>query len=388
MPLGRPNTSRPRVAERPARGPIAAVRAWSSAGAAAGSIAVVAAWTAGLVFNDRWLWSQWLWWLPTAMAALGAWSLVVASRLIDRRAARGLRRIGVGTALAVTLSLGIEARPRAPLNPALSAGDGEAIRVAYWNLSWADPAGAAGVLDRGDLSADVLVIANPRPGRSELPEAIAARFAAPPPTDPLEPARGAAYIARTGFTTIGSRFPIRAHGRVGLSGFRTSWARARLSNTESGVIFVEIDHPTIGTLTLWIVDLPSDPTVHREAMLERMADDIAAWDRRVTRPDGIGRWRSAVDEGRASFPRPDIVVGDFNTPRGSRSLRALVGDLAESHAAVGLGFGHTWPRPLPLWAIDLAFTDPESVRAVRTETIDTGHALHHAIRVTAVIRPE
>ncbi|MEM7755636.1 MAG: endonuclease/exonuclease/phosphatase family protein [Planctomycetota bacterium] len=342
-------------------------------------------WGVGIAFNDRFLWSQWLWWIPTAPAAIAAVVALIGSRLLDRHAARTLRRLALGATALVLVALATEARPHGLLLGSTPDPNAPTISVAYWNLSWAEPAPAARAIAEGRLDADVLVIANPRPGRTELANVIADRYAAPPPADPLAADTGPSFIARVNFTTIASRYPIRAHGRAALTGFKTSWSKARLSNAEAGVIFVELDHPGAGTVTLWIVDLPSDPMVSRPALTARMASDIANWNRRVTRSDGIGRWRTQPDETRIAFPTPDIIVGDFNTPRGSHSLRALIGQAIDAHAAVGTGFAHTWPRPIPLWAIDLAFVHVRTATPIAFDAIDTGHSFHHAIRVTAAL---
>ena len=103
-----PTTTRP---PRPRRGPIAAARRWSACAAAAASIAVVLAWGVGVAFNDRFLWSQWLWWIPTAPAAIAAVVALIGSRLLDRHAARTIRRLALGATALVLVALATEARP-------------------------------------------------------------------------------------------------------------------------------------------------------------------------------------------------------------------------------------------------------------------------------------
>ena len=119
----------------------------------------------------------------------------------------------------------------------------------------------------------------------------------------------------------------------------------------NGIIALTLDTnaDAASDLTIWIVDLPSDPTIHRNNIMTRA--------------------KAAATE--ANLPTPDIILGDFNAPAHSRSLRTLTDDLAHQHTAA------TWPQPTPLWAIDLAFTNtPAHAAAIPTEG-----ALHKAIRV-------
>jgi vancomycin resistance protein VanJ len=49
---------------------------------------------------------------------------------------------------------------------------------------------------------------------------------------------------------------------------------------------------------------------------------------------------------------PDIVVGDFNSPRRSRALSALPEGYVHAYDAVGRGWSYTWPAWFPVYAID------------------------------------
>ena len=73
-----------------------------------------------------------------------------------------------------------------------------------------------------------------------------------------------------------------------------------------------------------------------------------------------------------------MIVGDFNTPRGSASLRALVGERREVFAARGWGPGGTWPRRMPLWGIDLGFVGRD-VDVEGARVLDPGAGGHRAL---------
>ncbi len=349
----------------------------------------VLAWLVGLVLNDRFPWSQWLWWMPTLAVAGGAWGAIGLSRLVSKRGGRRMRRVAIAAASVATVWVGVEMRPWNALNrsepaPGLIAGD--AMTIAYWNLAASSAAPAIPQIEA--LGADVLIIANAGSGdRGAFSRALQDRYAGAD-DDPR------AYIAQVGWTTIASRFPIVATGRVALSDFETAWAWNNQQSVMSGVSFVEL---ATGKLlgdaydaeahftTVWIVDLPSSPRLHRPRMLRGMAGDLENWDKRITAVDEIGRWTTRTDGGRGGFPSADLIVGDFNTPRGSTSLRELVADRVDLHQAVGVGLDATFLRPLPFWAIDLAFANTRTVLPVTFEAVETGYSYHRAIR--AQLRP-
>ena len=50
--------------------------------------------------------------------------------------------------------------------------------------------------------------------------------------------------------------------------------------------------------------------------------------------------------------RPDLILGDFNTPRDSAHFDAWRGELTHAFEAAGDGWDLTWPWPLPVLSID------------------------------------
>jgi endonuclease/exonuclease/phosphatase family metal-dependent hydrolase len=65
--------------------------------------------------------------------------------------------------------------------------------------------------------------------------------------------------------------------------------------------------------------------------------------------------------------QPDLILGDFNTPEGSYSLRSTLGkEYSDAYQVVGKGFGYTWPAWIPSMRIDLILTrNPNSVKQHR-----------------------
>jgi endonuclease/exonuclease/phosphatase (EEP) superfamily protein YafD len=85
------------------------------------------------------------------------------------------------------------------------------------------------------------------------------------------------------------------------------------------------------------------------------------------------------------FPAPDLIVGDFNIPRGSRSLRRLTLGYPHAHSQAGHGHAGTYPRHRQLVHIDHMFVGPR-LRAARYETVDPGVGSHRMQVVEVVVR--
>jgi endonuclease/exonuclease/phosphatase (EEP) superfamily protein YafD len=56
--------------------------------------------------------------------------------------------------------------------------------------------------------------------------------------------------------------------------------------------------------------------------------------------------------------KPDILVGDLNSPRRSKALSALHAGYQHAYDIAGSGWSYTWPWPLPVYAIDNCVVGP------------------------------
>lgn len=325
--------------------------------AVAGALLLAIAWAVGLVLGDSRPWSQPLSWIPTWPVAAALWVAVGVSRASEwgsrRMAGTRLRPFALLAAAGLTL---FTLWTWSPWRLVTGAGPSDTqpgeITASYWNLSWAPPPA-----DTVELltPADLVIVANPRSGpeRAAFHEQI------------KDGAQGLSHSRRLANWTLLSRWPIAEAAYVRLpTGEGTTLPLHSLARQTLGIGLVTLDTTahTGRPMTVWIVDLPSDPRLHRPVVMRAALDAVrahAAFDRHET---------------------PDLVIGDFNTPRGAGSLDLLVPGMTESHAAVGIGPGATWPRPAQLWAIDLAFASRDWLFH-NSETIETGSSLHRAIRV-------
>lgn len=345
-----------------------------------GSLGLVIAWAIGCLLSDRWHWSQYLAWIPASAAATGGMILValralpgtgpVRSRSLRRpqeRMRRWSRRAGLtaGVVLPGVYTLAVDARLHARLARAEPVPP-EAVRLVFWNLGGArcDEAFLPAIRR---LGGDVVVLVDPglHVSRAQVAEQLG---------EPVELVSGDRL-------EVLSRFSVTRYGFTWVPvGTPATPALAR-------AMYVALAVPSMpdGALTLWIVDLPSDLRLARRHVTRRLAEGIARWRGEERVRDARGWWSSSPG---GAFPAPDVVVGDFNIPRGSVSLRALVGEMLNAHDVAGATWGASWPEALPLLHLDQTFLGPR-VRALsyRLERGGFGWHLPQVCILTATPTP-
>lgn len=327
----------------------------------AGTWAVLGAWGAGRVASDRWLWSQYLSWIPTA-AALGVSIVLLATawgvlRVADRRGswARWMTAIGLGAGAAYLLA--VEWRVHGLLGDRAPANS--ALRALFWNASTVTEEVITDVLAGRTL--DLAVIANG-------PWAI----------EPESLATAGRHVVRINGMAVASVGPIRRWGFAWLGITPSTEAPGWVDPGRA--LFVEIES-TLGPLVVWAVDMPSDIRESRWAAGGRAGEALRGWTGPAYRVKD-GAWSPEEANG---FPAPDLVVGDFNAPRGSASLRRLVGALPNAFDEAGAGYPATWPRTVPIYQIDQAFAG-RAVRAASLRTLDPGDGAHRMLLLELVAR--
>lgn len=369
--------------------------------------ACAAAWVVGRVLTDRFAWSQPLWWAPSAallapvwVAGLGvvlAW--VAWGRAGGSRGRRGGRRDGrgrarrrgggasggrVGRGLVAAFAAGsllhfglVELGLHRAVFGARGGGAGDAgvpLRLVFWNQAGrtaGEASGAfAGAVAEGGSA--VMVLANRH--SSVPPEEFAAGVWGEEPAAVVSgwpfDVMGRVEVLRSGTASLGLSASARAEG--GEPGRRDP-GRAAWYELEVGG----------ARLVVWAVDLPSDPGAHRVPLGREAGRAIASW-RGATRVMEGDRVRYVRGE-EAGFPAPDVIVGDFNIPRGSASLGVFLresgaGAMRDAFGEAGWGWERTWPREFPAWAIDHCFVG-ERVRAAGFGTLDPGVGGHLALVV-------
>lgn len=135
-------------------------------------------------------------------------------------------------------------------------------------------------------------------------------------------------------------------------------------------------------ITLYLIDLPSDPSLWRQTVMREAKASLDAFTADVWRKDEkLDRWLRI--ENPEPFGPPDVLIGDMNTPRGADSLRIVTGDMQSAYDAAGNGYAATYPRVLPLWHVDQAYV-AKSLRVGWYQVRNPGGG-SHAMQVVDVM---
>lgn len=359
----------------------------------------------GRIATDRFRWSQYLSWVPTVVylaALLVPIVFALTAGWVGRKweadhawytpesRARSRWPVWLTRACLICLLLGVLhlgwsecrlyryiVRPAAPASASLV--------VVHWNVTYVEPprweeyvSALRATLSRAEPP-DVVVITNPTWG---------------PDLDRLSAALGPEYrTVRAGVFALSTRLPIVRKGSasLGIPSFDQpgalldsdnqhdqtmgellpSWSpipRVGGSTHDPGnVMFAELDATaSLGRhVVIYAMDLPSDVRLSRYANALKAAARLA--DLRAAGP--------------APFPGPDVIVGDFNTPRGSASLAVLTPGMTHAYEQAGRGYAATWPREhrgsegqrlpnrFPIFHLDHVFVS-SAFRAIRYELLD------------------
>ena len=156
------------------------------------------------------------------------------------------------------------------------------------------------------------------------------------------------YVTRSAGIVLLSREPVRSVRPIIASG---------------GVTLVQVQLDLAGVeRSLWVVDLPSDPSRSRPEIFDRLLTLAAS----------------------KNTPAPDLLLGDLNVTRHSRSLARSFPDLVSCFDQAGSGWSGTWPRALPLWQLDQTMIGP-AFECRHFEVLDPGYGRHRM--PSAVLRP-
>ncbi len=264
----------------------------------------LAVWLTGRIVSDRYEWSQWIAWTPTPVAiALAGVGFLCAWRPGGTTRRRRVRRISWGVSL-----FGLVVYFALFEHHLFSARDCDVqgLRIVHWNSSATPRAqtnDAAALL--AELDGDVTILTNHG--------AIHRR----------QPIRE--WMGEDGFVLRPQPFAV-------MSKLPVLEARTVVSSEQMHVVVLRLDAAaSLGQdLTIWLIDLPSNPETPRM----ETARTVRAW----------------IDK--ANLPPADIILGDFNMTRGSASLKVIAPTFRHAFDVAGVGYGATYPRKTPWLHID------------------------------------
>jgi len=322
----------------------------------------VALYVVGEIASDRFVTSQFLSWIPTEAAlaaALGAllaailgWGAASLLGATDRACKRFRSAAAVATLATVVLTIALVTIEHRPWRPAPEIPEGS-LSLLHWNPRWPNRARAVPVAETlyallHDHPADLVILTDP--GRL-LFDGRAAELATSGWT-----------VVRSGSFAVLTALPIlelRALARFD----RVDITLLRIDAAPLGMLpDPQRDEPH--TLTLWLIDMPSDLRLGRMALAQQVR----------ARLDDLGA------------PAPDLVVGDMNFTRRSAALKRLVPATRNAFSEAGRGLGSSFPEPWPFWHIDHVLV-AEGLDTSDYLTIHTGASRHRAQYAVVRRRP-
>lgn len=332
-------------------------------------------WGAGRLCNDRWYLTQYLWWMPTPLVAacflLASLAVALGALVVPRTRAIRVARWSLHACTAtVLLVFAIESHAWRYLRPSPPVDAASSVRVLAWNPAVDYMSDFA---QRVAATHPALIAITNRPAYTDwgaLQDEVG----------------GSRSMARFAHLSLVSRWRILRWGgtRLAIQGARkrtTLWpGGGEVSQDQGEAFFAELDAtPDLGrTLVVWMLDFPSDPELARDANFSTAAATLMgfkgpSYTRSRLNLDVLDEPGSRSD----GFPSPDLIVGDFNTPRGSRSIARVTGGMSHAYDLAGRGWAPTWHRRVPFIAIDQTFVAPW-LDVIDYSTPDMGAGQHRA----------
>lgn len=327
----------------------------------------------GKVASDRFLITQFLSWVPTLLACgvatvalIGAW-LMAMPRYKGRWARRaGWVMVIGGVLYATAIEWGGGQAPPGPPRE-------KRLRVVFWNFNIS---GGPGWEDAAITQDPDLVVV--RAGECTDPNGLRARIGA-----------ASSFCWHEGFM-VASRLPIKAWGTgplnvsqgLGLDPREKSLIREGRDPGRGMWLILDAQNRLGKEVVLWLVDMPSDPSLSRARAMQDAFIALVGGPQQRWVADGKGGWTEATDATLSpdAFLVPKIIMGDFNTPHGAYSLRAINQGFPGAYEQAGMGHAATFPRAWPLWQIDQAFVAP-SLRTISHDVLDPGSGTHRMLVV-------
>lgn len=354
-------------------------------------LATLLAWGAGWLWTDTWAWSQFCWWggvplllLAGALLGLSAWASWLWTPPSQPRR-RWLRSVALWLFVAACAG---ETWHQLNGRAVLARSDPaprDNLLVVQWNYSGGpmpDPDAMADRLASTGVPDLVLVSMQNYPAQWDAIKRVMSET----PGVKVD-------MGFMGVTKVFSRLPITSFRQFVVPTPPSAvvrlprWADAVLNAiiTSAGVYPRDAERIEAASITVleldgakrfdrpvvvYFVDYPSSPLIHRRRVAEAVRDRIGQ----------ITRLNADTETGERPVPPPDLIIGDFNTPRGSGSVLELMPGFTPVSDSAGLGLLRSFPRRTPLLHIDNALISP-AWRGGQYRLIDPGLSEHRAQRM-------
>jgi len=361
------------------------------------AVILLITWLVGRIFNDSFRWSQFIFWIPSIFTIFMA-GIACALALSIQFFLKGFEQLRSGgppenrppflkrhaqnpyllLCLAWFFIAGFSAVFEHNMLRAWGFSDTNRQRgkiantILFWNIGGRVRDGWMDQLRL--IDADLVVVSN-QPNWSVVNEFKTlgnqpSNRASPTSPEAASKDKYTTFLA--GIFLIHTRLKLREWGFTTLNikpgvGFDLRKQSGRYDNPDPGYSLYLIFDPE-GTVkegtgqpfVVWLMDLPSDPSISRQNITSEAIEALDAWRGTATvlaaEPDAKGepQWINVPAEqlGRKGFPLPDVMIGDFNIPRGSRSLAKLTGTMENAYDQAGAGYTASYPRKVPFTQLD------------------------------------
>ena len=266
---------------------------------------IIIAWFVGRVASDRFVWSQWLLWIPTPVAlAAAAIGVVISLRPAFESRRRTYRiALSLSALVAIAAYFGLMEHHFLRGHPESPTG----LHLINLNASHDPDEDIATLIEtivkhHNDLT--VLSSAHRVDWRRQLHDALGSK---------IRPNHVGTFVILTSLKIV-----------------RLEPIAFTKDDIQISLLEIESRASTKGRLRLYLVDLPSKPSRSRWAIAKKV--------------------RHLLDE--SDVPPPDLVLGDFNITRSSAAMQYMFPALRHAYENAGSGYGATFHRRFPLYHID------------------------------------
>jgi len=259
---------------------------------------ITASWFIGIVATDRWVWSQWLAWIPTQVVML---LLIISLTVVIIAKAKKLGIILTLVLSSVTYWFVFEENK---FFSKATAGNG--LRIVGWTMSHSkkrvSKESAEIIIS---LDGDITLLTHGWYVRSE--SSVRKWLGV-----------GNRPVSNGPFTILTTLRVIEVQTLIASDGIYIS-------------MFIIDTSETLGKpLILWAIDLPSDLDISRIKTATKVQRLLAT----------------------LNTPTPDVVIGDFNMTKGSYSIETMFPELLDASDEGGSGLLASFPMEYPLYHID------------------------------------
>ena len=361
------------------------LRRWTATLALLAGFGLFVCWGLGKAFTDRFLFTQGLSWILSQYAVMGMVLLALVRWLAARRdpapAPARFKFVRSGAMLLVVMAIVIlgyllvlDWRMWRIVFPAAPGDEAQRVRLLVWNIGYVRTPSLEQKVR--ELEPDVIALTNAHITTDwvGIREAMGRG--------------GRTYTAQQGWFTLISRYPITRHGWTPLGISPPSWRALGLvptkwSSSGGECSYFEIAHPAHPRpFVAWFIDMPSDPLIHRRISMTE-SDNATRRFRGPSMVRGADGLDTAQPLETPGFPEPDLIAGDFNTPRRAGSLDIFTRGLTHAYDQTSWGPTGSFPRTWPLTHIDHVFVG-NGLRATKYQILDFGVGRHRA-QITDVV---